>query len=221
MLGLVGGSGLEAGIYYYRRLHQLASGCNRSLPMILIHADVEKILQFAADGDGGSLAEYLSGLIKRLEHAGATIAAIAAVTPHMCIDALRQRASVPIVDLLEVVRREARPGKRALIVGTRTVMESRLFNSLAGMSFVELSQEELAEVDSLYKTIVRVPEQRELAQVSLVERVRAVHRREQPDVIVIAGTDLSPSFSKGDVADLPIVDVCELHIQSIHQRLVA
>lgn len=220
MLGLVGGTGLEAGIYYYRRLHQLASGCNRSLPMVLIHADVRKMLQFADAGDGGSMAEYLSGLIERLEHAGATIAAIPAVTPHMCIDALRQRVRVPMVDLLEVVRREARPGKRALIVGTRTVIESRLFNSLAGMSFVELSQQELAEVDSLYKTIVQVPEQREFAQASLIDRVRAIHRREQPDVIVVAGTDLSPSVSKG-LADLPIVDVCELHIESIHRRLVA
>jgi aspartate racemase len=59
-LGLIGGLGVGATIHYYQELVK-AHAERRFVPnLLIVHADVDRVLKDAAAGDTAQLAEYLS-----------------------------------------------------------------------------------------------------------------------------------------------------------------
>src|SRR5580658_6100696 len=105
-LGLIGGLGVAATVHYYRELaseHALRG----SVPNLLIaHADVNRVLRDAAAGHTLALAEYLAEFLHRLSRGGATIAALPAVTAHICAADLLELSPIPLVSLpAEILRR--------------------------------------------------------------------------------------------------------------------
>ena len=83
-LGLIGGLGVGAAIHYYRALAAGHQKRNRSLDLVMVHAEVERVLGYIGANDLTALADYLAELITRLSRAGADVAAIPAVAPHIC-----------------------------------------------------------------------------------------------------------------------------------------
>jgi hypothetical protein len=64
-LGLIGGLGVGATIHYYQLVKEHAvRGCVPNL--LIIHADVTRVLKYVEAGHTGQLAEYLSQLLHRL-----------------------------------------------------------------------------------------------------------------------------------------------------------
>jgi len=84
-LGLIGGLGPGATIHYYRELAAVPSG-----EMLIVHADMRRVLADVERGDRVGLAQYFARLIERLARGGAELAAISAVTPHICISRARE-----------------------------------------------------------------------------------------------------------------------------------
>src|SRR4051812_34358508 len=78
-LGLIGGLGVGAAIHYYRELSAEHQKRNRTLDLLMVHAEVERVLGNIRDNDLTALADYLAELMRRLSRAGADVAAIAAV----------------------------------------------------------------------------------------------------------------------------------------------
>jgi len=95
---LIGGLGVPAGVHYYEHIVRALPGANL-FPMLLAHADLETTRNFVVAGDKDGLAAYLGGMFSELSHAGATIGAIAAVTPHLCLEQLRAASPIPIIDM--------------------------------------------------------------------------------------------------------------------------
>ena len=84
-LGLIGGLGPLATIHYYRELARAEAG-----EMLIVHADMDRAVGHVQCGDRSGLADYFARLIERLAHGGAELAAISAVTPHICIRELEK-----------------------------------------------------------------------------------------------------------------------------------
>src|SRR5207248_512670 len=93
-LGLIGGLGVPAGIHYYESIAR-ASQDDSTVRVFLAHADLEKTRNFVVAGDADGLSGYLAGILTSLSRAGATIGAIAAVTPHLCLEQLRSASPIP------------------------------------------------------------------------------------------------------------------------------
>ena len=80
-LGLVGGLGVGATIYYYEKL---ARGCEKlglALDIVITNAEIPRVFEYVEAKDRGGLAEYLSGYIRRMKAAGAEVAAIGRSLP--------------------------------------------------------------------------------------------------------------------------------------------
>jgi aspartate racemase len=103
-VGLVGGLGPAATIYYYNALLRAHADLAAKADIVVIHADVTHVLGLVRDGDTLGLARYLAGFIERLGAAGATLAAVAAVTPHICAPALQELSPLPLVSIVDVIR---------------------------------------------------------------------------------------------------------------------
>jgi aspartate racemase len=165
-------------------------------------------------GDRTGLAAYFAGLIERLARGGAEVAAISAITPHICIRELEKISPLPLVNIIQEVGAEiaARGYRRMALFGTRFVVESSMFGMLEGVDVIVPNPEQVAAIHESYmQTVNGGTEGR--APLSRIAKELPV------DAIVLAGTDLALIFDETNT-DFPCVDGAKVHIQAILRELV-
>jgi aspartate racemase len=201
-LGLIGGLGPLATIHYYGELAKAEAG-----EMLVIHADMQHALQYVLRGDRDGLAAYFAGLIERMARGGAEVAAISAVTPHICIRELEKISALPLVNIVDEIGAaiRARGYRRVALFGTRYVMESRMYGMLEGIDV--MVPEQVAEIHELYMQTVNGGE-------GAHARLTEIAKELPVDAVVLAGTDLSMIFDATNT-DFPCVDSSQVHIQAI------
>jgi aspartate racemase len=221
-LGLIGGLGVGATVHYYLELAKAhaARGCVPNL--VIIHADVNRVLQHAAAGETTQLAEYLSQLIHRLARAGAQLGVIPAVTPHISTSELVQLSPIPLVNLIHEIAREIqiRRLKRVSLFGTRFAMESQLFGQLPGVEVVLPSPEQIGTIQGEYLQLVSTGRGSEDIYQSLRQIAHTLCERDQVQAIILAGTELSMVFNEGNT-DFPHIDGARVHLEAIMRELFA
>jgi len=219
-LGLIGGLGPGATVYYYRGLLAAHAAQGRVARMLIAHADVDRGRPLAEANKLDELARYLAGFIDSTVAGGAEMAAIVAVTPHICTAQLLPLLRVPLIDMVEEVANEirARGLKRIALFGTRSTVESRMFGRL-GADVVMPKPEEIDFIHNSYLDVVYdrstptgIDRLRELAH-TLVQRDSA-------EAVLLAGTDLSMVMNE-DNAGFPTIDCAAVHIAAITKRLMA
>src|SRR5438270_1981332 len=145
IFGLVAGLGVGAGIFYYKSLvdAHLARGLSPNL--LMVHADVRKVMRLAQKRKAQELAEYLTGLLQRLADGGAELATIPAFSPQICAGELAGMAPLPLISLLDAIAAEAarRKLQRVVVFGARVTMETRLFGRLQGCDVIGLHSDEI------------------------------------------------------------------------------
>jgi aspartate racemase len=201
--GLIGGLGPGATIHYYRELVKAQSG-----EFLIVHADMERVRGYVEHGDRAGLAGYFAPMIERLARGGAEVAAISAVTPHICIRELEKISALPLVNIIETTAAEIRSRgyKRVALFGTRFVVESRMFGMLEGVEVVV--PEQVETIYSAYMNIVNGGTE---------DRTRIA--QELPvDAVLLAGTDLAQVFDETNT-EFSHIDCAKVHIQAILREL--
>jgi aspartate racemase len=219
-LGLVGGLGVGATVHYYQELvkaHE-ARGCTPNLA--IIHADVNRVLKYFADKEIAQLTAYLAQIIDRLAKAGAEVAAIPAITPHMCAAELTKIAAIPIVNLIEatVAAIHQRQLKRIALFGTRFSIESRMFGHLSEFDVVMPTPEEIDYIHQTYFQIVGAKAGSDEQNDGLSRIAQRLCDQEGVEAIVLAGTELALLFNKSNTG-FPHVDCARVHLDAIVQQL--
>jgi aspartate racemase len=150
--GPVGGIGPAATDFYYRRLISTFAGKKAALELTIVHADTPTLLGNLASNDSASQVAIYMKLTNRLAAAGAGCVAITSVAGHFCIDAFKASSVLPVVDLIFEVSRALgqRPFVRIGILGTRTVMETRLYGGVSRVEIVPPSGQDLEDVHQAY-----------------------------------------------------------------------
>jgi aspartate racemase len=204
--GLIGGLGTGATIHYYQELAKQNAG-----EMLLVHAEMALVRDAVERGDRDGLAAYFARLIERMARGGAELAAISAVTPHICIRELEKITPLPLVNIIEVLAAEIRSRgyKRISLFGTRFVVESRMFGMLEDVEVV--MPEQVETIDRIYFQTVegRTQGRDVLTRIALSLDV---------DAIVLAGTDLTLIFDETNT-NFPHIDAAKVHIKAIVQAL--
>jgi aspartate racemase len=219
-LGLVGGLGVGATAHYYAAIVRALAARSLVPDIVIVHAELERVLALVGAGDAEGLARYLSRLIERLKAAGAEVAAVPAVTPQFCAPQLSEITALPLVDLVEALNSEiaAQGYKRVTLFGTRFVMETGLFGRLQGATLVEASVEETGTIHAAY---LRMAECGRAAHAD-VEALRSIAQRlcreDGVEAIVLAGTDLSLAFDAAE-AGFPSLDSTSVHVAAILRRI--
>jgi aspartate racemase len=112
------------------------SGKARFLNRTSFRADMGRMVCWAEAGDAKLMAQYISGRLTRLKATGATLAALPAVTPHLCISELLAISPLPLVNLLKVVNDSVRASvfRRVALFGTRFILDSAMFGALPAIA---------------------------------------------------------------------------------------
>ena len=205
-LGLVGGLASGATIHYYRDLVRLGAG-----EMLIIHADVDRVMRDVAQNDRVGLAAYFARLLERLAGGGAEVAAISAIAPHICIRELEKLSVLPLVNIINEVGKEIR--SRGLhtvaLLGTRFVMESQMYGMLEGVKVVV--PEEVDTIHDIYMQMV----QGNVEGKAVLEQIA---QKLPVDAVVMAGTDLSVAFDETNTP-FPHVNCLKVHTAGIVREL--
>jgi aspartate racemase len=220
-LGLVAGLGVGAGVFYYRSLVNAHLAKGFSPRIVMVHANVQKVMSLANAKEVHELADYLAGLVGQLAGGGAEVATIPAFAPQVCAEELAERTPLPLIGLLDAIVDEVsrRSLARVAVFGARVTMQTGLFGRLKDVSeVVSLRPEEVDRVSDIYGEIVR----NEKASPAEFEAIRALAHslieREMLDAILIGGTDFSFVFGPENI-DFPHVDGARVHVDEIMRRL--
>ena len=219
-LGLVGGLGPGATMHYYRGLIAAHEAAGRVPRMLIAHADVNRARTLAESKRLDELARYLSGLIASTAAGGAEMAAIVAITPHICAAELTAISPLPLIDMVSEVADaiRARGLERVALFGTRSTVESRMFGRLG----VEVVMPRPDEVERIHNTYLDILYDRSTpAQIDgLRELAHTLIKRDGAESVLLAGTDLSMVFDESN-AGFPTIDCAGVHIAAITRRLLA
>lgn len=215
-IGLIVGIGPAATDYYYRYLISALARAGQDLSLTMAHADTGTLLRNQSGGNARAQVDIYRQLTDRLERCGAERVAITSIAGHFCIDAFKQVSPVPVIDLLDVVGLEVkrRGFRRVGLLGTRVVMETHFYGVLEGVEVVA-PVDNLQEVHEAYISMagagIATPEHRQV----FMQAGKTLTNVYGCESIMLAGTDLTLVFRKGDTPGFETLDCAEAHAQAI------
>jgi aspartate racemase len=221
-VGLIGGLGIGATLYYYRQITHLCQQRGFAPHLTIAHADIELVLPLIASAEREQLAQYLAGFVTDFRGANLAFAAVSAVAPHICFAELLNQSALPMVSLLEVTRLELeRLGlQRVTLFGNRMSMQTRLFGGLPDVEVVLPEPIELTLIHDTYTAIAKTGFATLEQTTVLRDLAHLIRSRDNVQAVVLAGTDLSIVFDETNT-DFPAVDCAKLHVEAIVERLAA
>lgn len=221
-LGLIGGIGPAATEFYYRGLVKAYAALDETLDLTIVNASSRVLLDNMAKGAASEQAEIFRGFVERLQGAGADVAVVTSLSGHFCIRELEDVSPLPLFNALPTLDRHFKRQRlgRVGLLGTRTVMESRLYG---GISSAEIVMPQGADLDTVHDAYIAMAmavaatdEQREL----LVRMGEKLCREQGADAVALAGTDLFLAFD-GVACGYPVIDCARVHIEDIVARALA
>lgn len=228
-VGIVGGLGVGATVHYYEQITAACKARGVCPDLIVTHADVEHGQTLIRAGRLDDLAVYLVGFIERMARAGAEMAVLPAVTPHICSAEIRRRTRVPLIDIVESLGAELarRKFSRVALFGTVFTMEGSLWGQLRtgrnvdiDIDIVKPQPDEIAFIGRAYQRILDTQAADPDDAAGLRRIAAELQRRDGVEAILLAGTDLAVMFDE-ETAGFPALDVARLHIDAIVERLCA
>jgi aspartate racemase len=222
-VGVIGGIGPESTIEYYR--HLIAAYRTRkpdgNYPAIIINSiNLRAALDLIEGNQLEKLAELFAGEIQKLARAGATVGLLAANTPHIVFDEIRQRSPIPLVSIVEATCEAAQAlGLKTLgLFGTHFTMQGKFYPHVFSKTDISLlmpQPDEQAYIHEKYmgelvKGII-LPDTRQRL-LAIVDRMK---QQEGIEGLILGGTELP--LILGDISDqgIPFLDTTKIHVQAI------
>ncbi|HEX8798557.1 MAG TPA: aspartate/glutamate racemase family protein [Terriglobales bacterium] len=215
-IGMIVGIGPAATDYYYRYLIKAFGLANRDLQLTMAHADSKTLLKNQAEGNNQAQVDIYVSLADRLQKCGVERLAVTSIAGHFCIRQFMVVSPIPVIDLLDTVRREVsrRGYKRLGLLGTRVVMETRFYGALEPAQVIA-PVEMMSEVHDAYVAMATAGaatnEQREV----FLQAGRLLTTEHGCESILLAGTDLGLVFNSAFDARFVTFDCAEVHAAAI------
>lgn len=218
--GLVAGLGVGAAMFYYKSLVDAHLVRGLIPRLLLVHADVRRVISLAAARETNQLAGYLAGLLQQLALGGAEIASIPAFSPQICAAELDAITPLPLVSLLDAIAAEVerRRFRRIALFGARVTMETQMFGKLPGSEVIMPTPDEIDTIADIYGWVVEAAGASNEDYNTLRALAHTLIERERLDGIVLAGTDLAFVFNPAN-ADFPYLDGARVHVEAIMREI--
>ena len=226
-LGLIGGTGPESTIEYYRLLvakyRELADGNSPSL--IINSINLKQLIEWMNAGALGKVADYLVFEIEKLRHAGANVAALTANTPHIVFDELQQRLTLPLISIVEATREKVEESgfRSVALFGTRFTMQAPFYPAVFSRANIKLAlpnSEEQKYIHEIYMgqllKDVFLPETRE----KLLLIADAMRARDGIEAVILGGTELPLLLRDEEHDGMPLLDTTRIHVDRLVSEIL-
>ena len=215
-IGLIGGIGPAATCFYYQGIIRAVAIRGGELELTVVHASAETLIANFGRDDTLAQAEIFKRLIERLAAAGAKVAAVTSLGGHFCIAELKKISPLPLIDIVDAVAAAIQDGgyKKLGLIGTRKVMESRLYGGLSSVEIIVPDEPDLERVHQNYVAMavpgIVTEAQREVF-FSVGRRLCEDHGAE---AVLLGGTDLFLAFDDRDCG-FKTIDCAIIHIAAL------
>ena len=216
-IGLIGGIGVASTVVYYQRLTAAVAQMGGAAEITIVHADVHTLIRNNLADDRDAQAKVYADLIDRLKAAGADCAAITSLGGHFCFDETVPLSSLPLVSGVTPLDPyfAAQGIKKVGLLGTKAVMDTKLYGQLETTASVVLTNE-IALLGQTYLDMAVAgrctSQQRDL----FLDAGRRMVSDLGADAVVLAGTDLNLAFGTNDVG-YRVIDALDVHVDLLAQ----
>ena len=226
-LGLIGGTGPESTIEYYRLIIDAYRDKNdgNSPPLIINSVNLKLLLALVNANKLEEFTQELAGAIEQLACAGADFAAFTANTPHIVFDEVQRRSRIPLVSIVEATceKVQALGLKKVGLIGTRFTMQAKFYPevfSRACITLVTPNEEEQNYIHEKYigelLNNIFLPETRECL-LSIAGELKARHAIE---ALILGGTELPLLLRDEKHHDIPLLDTTRIHVERLVSELL-
>ena len=217
-IGLIGGIGPAATDFYYRGLVDRHRAAGIPLDCTIAHADVGTMGRNLADGRRAEQAAIFAGLIERMKKAGAEVAAVTSMGGHFCINELLPISPLPLVHGIRAVSAsiEKSGRKKIGVLGTRLVMETKLYGSISSAELIAPDGERFGQVGDAYSAMAGIGKVTDAQRQIFFTAGHELMAR-GAEAIMLGGTDLFLAFV-GQPPPFPLVDCADIHVDAIFAK---
>jgi aspartate racemase len=226
-LGLIGGTGPESTIDYYRLLTaQYREKADGASPLVIINSvDLKRMIAWMAADELDKVTDYLAGQFEKLQRAGVDFAALTANTPHIVFDELQQRTSLPLVSIVEAAcdRVKALGFKSVALFGTRYTMQASFYPKVFSRTNIKLvtpNEEEQAYIHEKYfgelLKDVFLPETR-ARFLAIADEMKA---REGIEAVILGGTEIPLLLRADEHNGIQLLDTTRIHVDRLIEEML-
>ena len=222
ILGVVGGTGPESTIDYYRRFIDTwrERGPAGTYPRVIVDSvEGGEVVRLLGQGDFARVATIIAAAVDELTHAGAGAALLASNATHLAYEGIRAASTIPLINIVEVTGEAAqrRGLRRVGLIGTRFVMQSDLYPERFGPIGIDVitpqgpEQDEVHQIymNELLPGVVRDASRERL--VSLIDRMRD---RDGIEAVVLGGTELALILTEPEYAGVAVLNTAQIHVEA-------
>ncbi len=231
-LGLIGGTGPESTLVYYREINRIINeACGKKhFPEIAIESvDLYKALELVSKKQYGELEDYLWEKIENLLACGCEIIALTANTMHIVYKQLKERLEVssalPIISIVDTAREYAEEMgyTRVGLLGTIFTMKEDFFKKEFGKTGIEVvipSEEKLPLVNKIIADELELGLVKPESQHYLIDCISEMQAESQIQAIVLGCTELPLALNPNN-SPLPCIDIMNIHIEKLCKMCLA
>jgi len=222
ILGIVGGTGPESTVDYYRRFIATwrVRGPAGTYPRLIVDSvEGGEVIRLLGEGEFGRVAAIVSVAVDQLTAAGAGAAMLASNATHLAFEGVRAGSAIPLIHIVDVTAEAAnrRGYRRVGLIGTRFVMQADLYPERFGPRCIEVITPQGAEQDEVHHIymnellpgVVRHASRDRL--VSLIDRMR---ERDGIEAIALGGTELALILTASEYAGVPVLNTAQIHVDA-------
>jgi aspartate racemase len=210
-IGLIGGIGPAATIYYYKELVRLFAEAKQKMALTIVHTDLGEYAANMASGNADGQARLFAQLTAKLKTGGCDSVALTSMGGHFCIAEFESLSPLPVLNAIPVLNAEfSRQNlKRIGVLGTRAVMDSGLYG-VASAQVIAPPLEERNRVHDTYVAMATLGFSTSEQRIYMQDVAARLHRDAGVDAIVLGGTDLFLAFDQPHYA-YKIIDCAIVH----------
>jgi aspartate racemase len=226
-LGLIGGTGPESTIDYYRLLTALyrekADGA--SPPVIINSVDLQRMIAWMGANELDKVTDYLVGEFEKLEKAGVDFAALTANTPHIVFDELKQRVRLPLISIVEAAcERAQKLGFKSVgLFGTRYTMQAPFYPKVFSPTDIKLVTPNAEEQDYIHEKYFGellkdtfLPETR-TKFLTIADEMKA---RDGIEALILGGTEIPLLLRTEEHNGIQLLDTTRIHVDRLIEEML-
>ena len=226
-IGLVGGTGPESTLMYYKelnsRIDKITDG--KAMPDIVIESvNFRRAWDYVCSERYDLLTDYLAEKVTCLQNSGAEVISLTAVTMHLVIDDIIAKTSVDLISIPKAVCNEALSAgyKKIGLLGTIFTMEKDYMKKDFLEAGIEVCVPDKEDRDLVAKRIYEELEAGIVKESTLKELqgIIAKMRDEKGIEAIVLGCTELPLILNSANCPVPCLDSVEIHINELIKQTI-
>ena len=226
-LGLIGGTGPESTIDYYRLLTaQYREKMDGASPPVVINSvDLKKMITWMGANELDKVTDYLVEQFETLERAGVDFAALTANTPHIVFDEIKSRVNLPLISIVEAAcERAQKLGLKSVgLFGTRYTMQAPFYPKVFSRTEIKLVTPNAEEQEYIHEKYFGellkdtfLPETR----AKFLEIADEMKARDNVEAIILGGTEIPLLLRTEEHNGIQLLDTTRIHVDRLIEEML-